>query len=209
MKCIGVTQRVECVEYRSERRDCLDQRWSAFVAELGYILLPLPNILPNQLSKLLQAINIDAVILSGGNSITSVDPSANDSAPERDAFETALIGEALTRSLPVIGICRGMQMINVYMGGNLTYVSGHVAVCHSISSLDSKYQLPEMINSYHNWSISPQGLANVLKPIAIDNDGNVEAFENREKNLFGIMWHPERESPFNSLNIDLFKRILL
>jgi len=209
MKRIGITQRVELVQNYSERRDCLDQRWSAFVWELGYISLPLPNILPDQVVKLLDTLNLDAVLLSGGNSITSLDPSAHDIAPERDAFESALLDDALKRNLPVIGICRGMQMINMYMGGTLTCISGHVAVRHSIASIAANYHLPETVNSYHNWSISPDDIANKLRPIAIDKNGNIEAFEYIENNLLGIMWHPEREQPFNPLDIDLIKSVML
>ncbi|MCF6281526.1 MAG: gamma-glutamyl-gamma-aminobutyrate hydrolase family protein [Candidatus Polarisedimenticolaceae bacterium] len=209
MKRIGITQRVECVKSYSERRDCLDQRWTTFVTELGYIPLPLPNIIPDQVSKLLDALNLDALLFSGGNSIASLDPSASNAAPERDVFESALLGEALERNIPVVGICRGMQMINLFMGGKLTPISGHVAVRHSISSVDAHDHLPGMINSYHNWSISPEGLANGLKPIAVDCDGNIEAFKHVEKSLLGIMWHPEREAPFDPLDIELIKRSLL
>jgi putative glutamine amidotransferase len=208
MKRIGITQRVECVQSYSERRDCLDQRWSAFVSELGYIPLPLPNILPNQISELLDALNLDALLFSGGNSIARLDPSASDAAPERDAFESALLGEAFERNIPVIGVCRGMQMINLSMGGKLTPISGHVAVRHSVTSMAAHDPLPGAVNSYHNWSISPEGLADKLKPLAVDCDGNIEAFKHTEKPLLGIMWHPEREEPFNPLDVELMKRSL-
>ena len=50
MKRIGITQRVERIESYSETRDCLDQRWSDLVWQLGYIPIPLPNILPEHVS---------------------------------------------------------------------------------------------------------------------------------------------------------------
>lgn len=209
MKLMGITQRVDCYEDYSERRDCLDQRWSAFVSKLNYVPLPLPNISPSQVTQLLDSLNLDAVLLTGGNSIANFNPAASDSAPERDAFETALLGEALKRNLPVIGICRGMQVINVFMGGKLTEIGGHVAVRHSISSVNANYRLPELVNSYHNWSISPNDLANDLKPIAVDSAGNIEAFEHAGNKLLGIMWHPEREVPFSLLDIVLIKQFLL
>ncbi len=209
MKRIGITQRVEQVQNYSERRDCLDQRWPAFVWELGCVPIPLPNCPPSHVQNLLDELQLDAVILSGGNSIASLDASAADAASERDAFESILLDEALERDFPIIGICRGMQMINVHMGGKLTKISGHVAVRHQISSIDQSYFFPEFVNSYHNWGISTGDLAEGLQVIALDSEGKVEALKHTKKNLFGIMWHPEREQPFNSLDIELIKRFLL
>jgi N5-(cytidine 5'-diphosphoramidyl)-L-glutamine hydrolase len=209
VKRIGITQRVEQIPNYSERRDCLDQRWSVFVWELECIPIPLPNCSPSQVPHLLDELQLDAVILSGGNSIASLDNSATDAAPERDAFESILLNEALERNLPIIGVCRGMQMINVHMGGKLTQISGHVAVRHRISPIDQSYFLPESVNSYHNWGISADDLAEELQAIAFDSEGKVEALNHTKKKLFGIMWHPEREQPFNSLDIELIKRFLL
>jgi N5-(cytidine 5'-diphosphoramidyl)-L-glutamine hydrolase len=208
LKRIGITQRVEYVQSYSERRDCLDQRWSAFVFELGCIPIPLPNVLTEIVPTLLDELILDGIILSGGNSINSLNPNADDTAPERDAFEYALLDAALDRNLPVIGVCRGMEMINVYFGGKLSLIRGHVAVRHSISSIEAGYNFPETVNSYHNWGISLDDLANELKPIAVENDNYVEAFKHTEKSLTGIMWHPEREEPFYFLDIELFKSIL-
>ena len=180
MKRIGITQRVECVKSYLERRDCLDQRWSEFIWELGCIPLPLPNILPSRVPELLDELKIDALLLSGGNSIASLNLLAVDVAPERDAFEIALLNEVWVRNITTLGICRGMQMINVYLGGELIPISGHVAVRHPIIPIDDNYLFPETINSYHNWGISPEGLADELEPIAVDIEGNIEAFEHRQ-----------------------------
>ena len=209
MNRIGITQRVENIQSYSERRDCLDQRWSSFAFELGYLPVPLPNITADKVTRLLDALSLDAILLSGGNSITSLDPSASDIAPERDAFELALLSEALARNIPLIGICRGMQVINTNLGGKLTPVNGHVAAHHSITLLNKSYQLPELVNSYHNWGIRADNLAEELDIIAADSDGNIEAFEHKKKKLLGIMWHPEREKPFNRLDIQLIQRFLL
>ena len=208
MKRLGITQRVETVQHY-ERRDSLDQRWSSFILKLGYVPVPLPNIKAIGVAGLLDGLDLDAILLSGGNSITSLDPSASDVAPERDAFESALLGEALIRNVPVIGVCRGMQMIHNYLGGELTPVISHTDVDHSIVLLKKDYQLPELVNSYHNWGINAVDLAKGLEIIAVDSEGKVEAFEHKKRKLLGIMWHPEREKPFNRLDIQLIKRFLL
>jgi len=214
MKRLGITQRVEHIERYNERRDCLDQRWSSFAFELGYIPVPLPNIPADKVSDLLDNLNLDAILLSGGNSIaltvqSATTPPATDTAPERDAFESALLDNALDHKIPLLGVCRGMQMINLYLGGTLSPINEHVAVRHPLRPLKDCYQLPYEVNSYHNWGIGTDNLAKELTAIALDSDGNVEAFEHQTKKLFGIMWHPERELPFNTLDIQIIKRFLL
>jgi len=208
MKRLGITQRVEIIKKYDERRNCLDQRWTLFANQLGCLPLPLANIQAELVSDYVEALYLNGLLLSGGNSIASLDPSADDAAPERDAFELAIISEALNRSIPIIAVCRGMQILNKYMGGRVSPIKGHVAVRHTLLSLDSLHPLPETTNSYHKWSIGPDDLAEDLTPIATDKEGNIEAFQHIEKKLLGIMWHPEREHPFNELDIQLIKSFL-
>jgi putative glutamine amidotransferase len=208
MKRLGITQRVECVESYKERRDCLDQRWALLAIQLGYLPLPLANIQAEMVPAYIDALGLDAVLLSGGNSIASLIHSADDAAPERDAFESALISEALHRDIPTIAVCRGMQMINMYMGGGLSPITGHVAVRHEIMPAEIGLALPKTTNSYHDWSIAAGDLATGLIPLAFDGEGNIEAFRHSEKKVLGIMWHPEREQPFNELDLRLIKSYL-
>ena len=207
MKRLGITQRVENVQHYSERRDCLDQRWATLALQLGYLPLPLPNLAADQVPQLLEVLQLDGVLLSGGNSISSLEPEAGDAAPERDNFEAALLGEAIERKLPVVGVCRGMQMINVSLGGRLSRITGHVAVRHAITRAGD-LPMPGTVNSYHNWAIPRDGLAAGLTPLAFDSAGNVEAFEYTGKKLLGVMWHPEREQPVSNLDVELMKRYL-
>ena len=209
MKRLGITQRVENVPRYSERRDCLDQRWISFIWLLGFIPVPLPNVLSCDISLLLNDLQIDALILSGGNTIAAVDSVAINVAPDRDFFEQGLLKEAFLRNLPVVGVCRGMQILNLYMGGSLTLVSKHVSVRHSLRIIDNNYKLPETVNSYHKWGISREGLAEKFKSIGEDKDSNVEAFVCEEKKILGIMWHPEREQVFREIDINLIRRFLL
>jgi N5-(cytidine 5'-diphosphoramidyl)-L-glutamine hydrolase len=207
MKRLGITQRVERINGYEEQRDCLDRRWASMVVQLGYLPLPLPNIAAGQVPMLLDNLKLDGVLFSGGNSIASLNPSADDSSPERDEFELALLSESFDRKIPVVGICRGMQLINVRLGGRLSPVKGHVAERHLITHQDG-LPMPEMVNSYHNWGISSDELATELIPLAFDSAGNIEAFEASVKNILGIMWHPEREHPFNPLDIELIRKYL-
>jgi N5-(cytidine 5'-diphosphoramidyl)-L-glutamine hydrolase len=208
MKRLGITQRVENIRSYNERRDCLDQRWSMLAFHLGYFPVPLPNIAAEKVSALLDNLKLDGILLSGGNSIVSLYPNADDLAPERDAFEQAILDETIKRNIPIVGVCRGMQLINVVFGGRLVPINDHVAKDHLIKHVENR-PIPERVNSYHNWAIPQDGLAAILTPIAFDLAGNVEAFECVDKNILGIMWHPEREHPFNPLDVELIKRYLL
>ena len=207
MKRLGITQRVENIVSYAERRDCLDQRWASMALQLGYLPLPLPNMAADQIPMLLDNLKLDGVLLSGGNSIACIDPETDGLAPERDVFESALLSASFERKIPIVGVCRGMQLINVVLGGRLSRIVDHAAKHHPIIQKDG-LPIAEVVNSYHSWAIPSDGLATELTPLAFDLAGNVEAFDCPEKNLLGIMWHPEREQPFCPLGIELIKKYL-
>jgi len=208
VKLLGITQRVDTIKSYGERRDCLDQRWSDLALHLNYLPVALPNISPEKVECLIDTIGLDAIVFSGGNTIVSLDLLAVDASPERDAFEYELLRLALIKKIPVIGICRGMQMINLAFGGHLTQVSGHVATEHAIYSKTPIYQFPKTANSYHNWGVSNDGLSSELEVMAVDAEGYIEAYKHPDVKLLGLMWHPEREKPFNLLDIQLLTRFL-
>ncbi|MFA0113365.1 type 1 glutamine amidotransferase [Vibrio sp. 10N.261.46.E11] len=219
MKKVGITQRVEVVPHYLERRDCLDQRWSDFALALGFIPIPLPNLPTEAVNDMVEALALDAVILSGGNSLTLLGE-AQDVAPERDGFELALITSAIERGLPVLGICRGMQMLNSYFGGELKTIEGHVAKDHVIivntngiftenDSTTSQDIKVRTVNSYHSWGITQQGLAEGLMPLAVDDQGYIEAFKHSQYSILAMMWHPERVSGFDLTDFEFIRTNLL
>jgi putative glutamine amidotransferase len=209
MRRLGITQRVEVIHDYGERRDCLDQRWSELAFRLDFIPVPLPNITPDLASVIALDLQLDAVLLSGGNTISALDPDAPNTAPERDRFEYALIDAATDMSLPIVGICRGMQVINKHLGGNLTRLDGHVSCRHALQ-VDPAFSdmIVNDVNSYHNWGIAPGQLTETLCPIAVDNEGYTEAFTHKNEKISGIMWHPEREQPIRPIDIKLLKFLL-
>ena len=86
MKLVAVTQRVAVVPAYGERRDCLDQAWSRFLAACGLLPVLLPNVMETAL-ELCEAAGVGGLLLTGGNDLAQL----GGDAPERDAVENSLL----------------------------------------------------------------------------------------------------------------------
>ena len=141
----------------------------------------------DSLNAWLEAIAPRAFVLSGGNDIGA--------CKERDQTEGWLLDYAMERELPVLGICRGMQMMGAWAGVTLKPVMGHVRVRHQLDG-----EISGEVNSYHKLGLSecPQGFRVLAKSV----DGEIEAIGHRELPWEGWMWHPEREKSFHSRDIN-------
>ena len=99
-----------------------------------------------------------------------------------------------------------MQIINKYFNGKLVKINNYKNN-HIIKKLDKKLDMPTKVNSFHNWGIRMNDLANQLIPTAVDERNFVEAFKHQNKKLVGLMWHPERDFPINKINLNIFKKL--
>jgi putative glutamine amidotransferase len=154
----------------------------------------------------------DALCLSGGEDVeparygAAADPKTETVDPARDALELGLIAKARERDLPVLGICRGFQVINVAYGGSLLqHVDGHreangpIAPHIAVATPGSKLAAacgtaPFSVNARHHQAVARSGLAPGLVPTAMI-DGVVEAFEDQSQRwLVAVQWHPERSA---------------
>lgn len=152
----------------------------------------------------------DALCLTGGEDLeptryrAPADPKTEPADPARDALELALLATARARDLPVLGICRGFQVINVGYGGSLVqHVEGHreangPIVPHTVVPLEgSKLAaacgvVPYQVNARHHQAVDDRSLAPGLVATA-HVDGIVEAFEDPARRwLLAVQWHPER-----------------
>jgi putative glutamine amidotransferase len=196
MICVALTQRVELVAARQERRDALDQRWAAFLDRCGIVPVLVPNN-PEILSRLLEGVRIGGVILTGGGDLVEY----GGDAPERDRTEQALLKTAIEQAIPLIGICRGMQAIQNYFGVKLAAVAGHVTATQAIV-IDGQR---ETVNSYHDFGA--RASVPDLEVWAMADDGVIKAVRHRKHRIEGMMWHPERFAPsFRDVDVARFRR---
>jgi putative glutamine amidotransferase len=189
----------------------LPSRYSDMVAAAGglpVLVPPLPGV-ADVLARL------DGLILSGGGDIDPAsygaarDPACGPANPDRDNAEFELARQALDRALPVLGICRGLQVINVVLGGTLIQhlpdVVGHDGHSPEESrhgshkvSVASESLLARLLGrteaavpTHHHQAAGRLG--DGLVPTAWADDGTVEAVELAEPASFmvAVQWHPE------------------
>jgi putative glutamine amidotransferase len=162
-------------------------------------------------------IDIDGLVLTGGIDIAPArygqvpHDTVRRTNPERDAFELAVLSQALERDLPVLAICRGHQLLNVALGGTLLQhiesgehlahlkTQGRPSRWHGVhiqrgSALEGVLGTHDLeVNSRHHQALTDDSLAPGLQAIARSPDGIIEAVESPEHRwVIGVQWHPER-----------------
>ncbi|MCC6298117.1 MAG: gamma-glutamyl-gamma-aminobutyrate hydrolase family protein [Anaerolineales bacterium] len=189
---IGLTQRVFENQYH-ERWDVLSQSWTYFLAEISARPIPIPNQL-DDISQFIHDVKLAGIILTGGNDLIEY----GGQAPERDALENQILSYSLEKNLPVVGVCRGLQMIHHRFGGALDAVNGHAGTLHSLMGDNAR----ERVNSYHNFGFRythPDLLVSAVAP-----DGTIESVAHKNRPIYGLMWHPERCAPFDPVDLEFF-----
>lgn len=183
--------------------------------------------------------NIDGLVLSGGADIDPTRYDRDDYRPicemdtERDTMEFALITQAQKQGLPILGICRGLQILNVAHGGSLIAdipTQHNTTIEHRfdrIRKVDARHTVKPIqggllyaeshvleagVNSAHHQCIDR--LAPTFKPSGHSSDGIIEAVEwsdevrTTKPFLFAVQWHPERLSYDNPMSLSIAKRFL-
>ena len=176
---------------------------------------------------------IDGLLLSGGSDLDpsyygeEPIPELDVTLPERDAFEMALLGHALERNVPVLGICRGLQVLNVALGGTLyqdlpsqlhpdliahrqrvpKWQWSHEVEVDGNSKVAGIMETNAIrVNSYHHQAI--KDLSGDLVAVAHSSDGVIEAAEApnlSERWLVGVQWHAEAMRDAGPQNRKLFR----
>ena len=195
----------------NEEMDCLDLNWTKFLISIDILPVPLSLMPASSAENIWKALELDGLILSGGNTIVEYADAKDETenlSLDRDIFEKALLKAAISTRKPILGVCRGLQIINVFYGGQLTKVKGHAGTKHHLVTEDLKtaFQLPSEVNSFHDFTILRKELGKKLIPLAHDAQDNIEAFYNPKDKVLGIMWHPERENPPLRHDCEILKR---
>jgi putative glutamine amidotransferase len=163
----------------------------------------MPNVL-NDVKGFLTDTQPDALILTGGNDIgVNI---------ERDITETNAIKWFKRNKRPILGICRGMELTNVFYGGTIDKVppnhnnQRHIATLIRPDFIKWAGQKEIITNSYHNQGVTRNTLAKELEPAAMCGD-IVEAIVYKKDLVVGLQWHPEREQLISKLDKRIFQSL--
>ena len=171
----------------------------------------------------------DGLLLCGGADIhpshygEEINGSVNIS-PERDANDLAFARAFIAAGKPILGICRGHQVLNVVFGGSLCQhiptteahrAEGdavHPVTAQGESFLKALYGERFFVNSHHHQAVNRLG-ENLRVTLCCPNDGTVEAFQHETLPVFGVQFHPERmclsrERPDTVNGLPLFREFL-
>lgn len=198
------------------------------------LLDTLPIILPIGQPELAEKYieKIDILVLAGGQDVSPIyyneepDRNLGMTFPPRDAFEIALVQAAIRQNKAVFGLCRGMQLINVALGGslfqdinqlsefNVSHLQAPTRECFKTHQIKIKEGsklssfLPEtcLVNSYHHQAIKKLG--DGLLATAYSSDGLIEAFESQAQRILAVQWHPEMLWRYHEDERQLFKYIV-
>ena len=205
-----------------DQKYTLSYRWASSLKPNGAAFVMLPYEL-DSIQDYLKLVS--GIILTGGGDIDSRhfgEPrheKSGEPVAVRDEFELALCKAAIAADIPLFGICRGMQVMNVALGGNLCqHIDGHLhnapyrtEYIHDIKIMQGS-KLHQIIgrsgirvNSIHHQCIGNR-LGNGVSVSAITPDGIVEGIEVAANRFaIGVQWHPEDLSWLDSHNAALFR----
>ena len=213
---IGITAFVEPASYRVWRHlptALTPHRYVAHVQQAGAIAVLLPPLAPDTEAQAAEVLEcLDGLVIVGGVDVEpsrygeEPHPTVQAPRPDRDASELALAERAVERDLPLLGICRGMQVMAVAAGGSLIqHLPDNIGTAdHSPASAtygrttvktapDSRLatvlgERTEVACYHHQGVASHPG----YEPVAWASDGTLEAIEDAAARFrIGVQWHPE------------------
>lgn len=203
---VAISQRKTLLGER--KADALEQSYTKYFKSFGAEILPIPNI-SRDIRNYFDNFDIKRIVLSGGGDInpelySQKTTYSKDVCSERDSTEKKLLEIAIERKIPVFGICRGMQFINVFFGGSLNQKIAdytklkHVGETHPVKItekglVDILGEKGFKVNSYHNRGIFENNLSKQLRVFAIAPDSLIEGLYHPLYPIAGVQWHPERD----------------
>ena len=188
----------------------------SYVSQKGILPVLIPDLPMQQLEDILA--ELDGFVFQGGTDLapetyneTPIVPGKCLGDAYRDAYELRIMEYAVKHNKPVLAICRGFQLMNVFFGGSLYQdiitqnpdamqhrdAEKYDALVHEIvfeagKTLDLVYDGIDqpIVNSVHHQGVKTVGKG--LEVLAVSkNDGIIEALQNKAGNVLGVQWHPE------------------
>lgn len=229
---LDLTENSERYQYSSCSWYALRQHYASSVTRAGGV----PILLPYQPTVLEETLDlIDGLVIPGSDkdinpkfyhqSINSKHIRVNYD-DEKTNFEFAILEKALARNIPFLGICHGIQLLNIFSGGDIIQhipdfistainhkqIGANKQLSHNVdivsttllSTLTNKQNI--IVNSSHHQAVGKLGTGLVISAIA--PDGVIEAIEStHHKFVLGIQWHPEYLND-NGLDLAIFEGLI-
>lgn len=234
---IGITpsSQIDVLPHGTFERYYLTAAYVRAVSAAGGIAIVVPP-QPDAAAGILNV--VDGLIFSGGSDIspdrygdTLIHETTYGIDPSRDELEMELVEGALARDIPLFGICRGIQVLNVALGGTLiqdvptehprasefshrqfergleAWEAGHTVDVSDPSRLPYRDTDVLPVNSFHHQAI--RDLASDLMAVAFSPDGLVEAVSHRDRpDVFAVQWHPELMFEANAVHLEPFRNLV-
>ncbi len=223
---IGITcgTQVQDTPFGRQPTVSLNMRYVLAVTRAGGLPIPIP---PSGADVATLLASLDGLILSGGGDLDpacygeNADEHVYGVDPERDRLEFAALEAAEEADVPVLAICRGLQLVNVSRGGTLiqhvedsalhwqtgpAHEGAHTVAVRAGSRLASFVGPEELeVNSSHHQAIGRLGDG---LSVAADAGGLIEAFETTDGSVLGIQWHPEQMIEHHPRQLALFEHFI-
>jgi len=148
--------------------------------------------------------NVHFVIISGGNDIYYLN--RNKKNLLRNHLDNTILKKTIKQKIPTLGICYGAQFISSFFKNKLLKKKGHIRKKNKIFIKDKKYLNKNFIEvkCFHNFLIKT---TKNIEQIGVCKDQTTEFFKIKNKNVYGMMWHPERNPSIKKLNKKILKKI--
>lgn len=227
---IGITTFDEMKDGIKGMYSIVHKRYADSVILAGGIPVLIP--LNENIDGIKELVNrLDGVILTGGNEYIQPHLYGRNSTreiteinPIRDLVELEVLKEAYEQNKTVLGICRGMQLINTFFKGDLylnVYNEVENVECHMANGTQKYYLYHDVnlvkdsylekilnkdkigVNTFHTQAV--RNLGKDLKVSAISNDKIIEALEHKNNNIFAVQWHPEALTEKYNDHLEIFK----
>ncbi|SLM30915.1 putative Peptidase C26 [Desulfamplus magnetovallimortis] len=206
IKRIGITMRMVKSGFRKELRNELAHDWTIFLSRVlkQTTFIPVPNIGQSVIKQWVESLNLEGIILTGGDDWGIF--------PLRDETERTLCLWAIENNLPLLGVCRGMQVLNHVLGGKLpSQEKGGISSQTHVGTYHNVYIANEYlaVNSFHTGILENKDISSDLSVWAIAEDNSIEAVRTQNRLAYGIMWHPEREKAPQIIDLTIFNKLFV